>query len=126
MAVAAKVSSTYTMQSPLGNTIPGNHPEVSQDSKLEPDESEEMSETTPRADLEILQGILGLREKADNKERWDNVVLVCVDCEAYENDPRKVTEVGISILDTSELETASIECPASGMLADARVDRRRH
>ena len=32
-----------------------------------------------------------------------NVVFICVDVEAYEKEPRPVTEIGISILDTNDL-----------------------
>jgi len=51
-------------------------------------------------DLAALFQILGLQDDAPTLR---GTVLLCVDCEAFEFDQSKVTEVGVAVLDTKDI-----------------------
>lgn len=53
-----------------------------------------------RAEIEAAQAMLGITPTQPGSAVGDGVVLVCVDCEAYEMAQHKITEIGISVLDT--------------------------
>lgn len=59
---------------------------------MQPDWSEEVDAAMAQQELLKLQQQLGLVES--NKLVKD-VVFVCIDCEAYEHDQTKITEIGM-------------------------------
>ncbi|SMY23795.1 unnamed protein product [Zymoseptoria tritici ST99CH_1A5] len=54
-------------------------------------------------ELKTLRNMLRLSASGSVKEELRDVVFVCIDCEAFEFDQAKTTEVGISILDTRSI-----------------------
>jgi hypothetical protein len=54
-------------------------------------------------DLKALRKVLGIDSAETLKENLRDLVFVSVDCEAFEFDQTKTTEVGISILDTRNI-----------------------
>lgn len=70
--------------------------------------------TGPASQIPLLQQLVGLIPPQDDSTQLQNVVFVCIDCEAFEWDAKKVTEVGVSILDTSKIDMVRIvanRCP---------------
>jgi hypothetical protein len=59
------------------------------------DEVDEADDTMAHQELSQLQQFLGLAEPKDGKPNED-VVFVCIDCEAFEFDQSKITEIGMS------------------------------
>lgn len=70
----------------------------------------------PTGDISLLQQMLGLVPQEDTSRQLQDVVFVCIDCEAYEFDHMKVTEVGVSILDTTKLDHVSFEGADNALL----------
>ena len=56
--------------------------------------------------LNLVQQILGLRdrEKRGLDQEFTDAVFICVDCEAYERAQYKITEIGVAVLDTRNLQ----------------------
>lgn len=61
----------------------------------------------PASQIPLLQQLVGLIPPQDDAKELQDVVFVCIDCEAFEFDAKKVTEVGVSILDTSKIDMVS-------------------
>lgn len=59
----------------------------------QPDLSEEIDENMASQELTQLQQLLGLITPKNGKPAED-VVFVCIDCEAFESDHSKITEIG--------------------------------
>lgn len=59
--------------------------------------------STAQAELTALHQILGLTPSPALREDYKDAVLICIDCEAFERDQRKVTELGVAVLDTRDL-----------------------
>ena len=55
------------------------------------------------AELTTLHQILGLTTSPNLRADYKDAVLICIDCEAFERDQRKVTELGVAVLDTGDL-----------------------
>lgn len=53
-----------------------------------------------KSELKLLQQILGLLPDAELAANLQDAVFVCIDCEAFEADHEKVTEIGVAVLDT--------------------------
>lgn len=67
-------------------------PDITGIPEVQPDWAEEFDAMAQRRlDLLQLQQILGL---APSKKPVQDVVFVCIDCEAYESDQTKITEIG--------------------------------
>ena len=62
-----------------------------------------------KAEVEAAQAMLGIIHTEAGSAVGDGVVLVCVDCEAYEMAQHKITEVGISVLDTRTLRHVCVD-----------------
>lgn len=60
--------------------------------------------TGPASQILLLQQLVGLIPPQDDLTELQDVVFVCIDCEAFEFDSKKVTEVGVSVLDTSKID----------------------
>lgn len=60
----------------------------------------------PTASLKQLHSIIGLNKVVLTEELRDTILL-SVDCEAYEFDQKKVTEVGLSYVDTRDISNVS-------------------
>ncbi|KXT03901.1 hypothetical protein AC578_9319 [Pseudocercospora eumusae] len=60
-------------------------------------------------DLSALQQMLGLRPANLSPASLQDAVIICIDCEAYELDHNKVTEVGVSMFDTRDAPEAIAE-----------------
>ncbi|EME50112.1 hypothetical protein DOTSEDRAFT_68847 [Dothistroma septosporum NZE10] len=60
-----------------------------------------------KADVEAAQAMLGIVHTPPGSAVGDGVVLVCIDCEAYELAQHKITEIGISVLDTRAVRDLS-------------------
>lgn len=58
------------------------------------DEVDEADDTMALQELSQLQQLLGLAEPKSGKPVED-VVFVCIDCEAFEFDQNKITEIGM-------------------------------
>lgn len=56
----------------------------------------------PTASLKQLHSLIGLNKVALSEE-FRGTILLSVDCEAYEFDHKKVTEVGLSYVDTRDV-----------------------
>lgn len=56
-----------------------------------------------KAELEFLQQLLGLHPGPRRGACNEDPVLVCIDCEAWEEDHSKITELGIAVLDPRDL-----------------------
>lgn len=63
-------------------------------------------QVAPLGDIPLLQRLLGLPVKDDAKELQD-VVFVCIDCEAHEFNQQHIMEVGVSVLDTANIDHVS-------------------
>ena len=61
------------------------------------DEVDEADDTMALQELSQLQQLLGLAEPKSGKPVED-VIFVCIDCEAFEFDQNKITEIGMSNL----------------------------
>ena len=61
------------------------------------DEVDETDDAMAHQELSQLQQFLGLTEPKNGKPVED-VVFVCIDCEAFEFDQSKITEIGVSRL----------------------------
>ena len=61
------------------------------------DEVDEADDAMAHQELSQLQQLLGLAEPKNGKPVED-VVFVCIDCEAFEFDQSKITEIGVSRL----------------------------
>jgi hypothetical protein len=61
----------------------------------EVDEEDEEDFTMAQQEVTQLQKLLGLVE---SKNPVKDVFFVCIDCEAFEHDQTKITEIGISSL----------------------------
>lgn len=61
------------------------------------EEVDEADDAMAHQELSQLQQILGLIEPKNGKPVED-VVFVCIDCEAFEFDQSKITEIGMSKL----------------------------
>lgn len=59
--------------------------------------------TVANAELATLHQILGLTSSLSLRADYKDAVLLCIDCEAFERDQRKVTELGVAVLDTRDL-----------------------
>ena len=71
-------------------------------------ESDIMKKTSPRLaharnELKLLQQILGLIPKDKPEQKLKDATFVCIDCEAFEDDQTKVTEIGVAVLDTRDI-----------------------
>ena len=53
--------------------------------------------------MTVLQEILGLVANSIPKAMSQDVVFVCIDCEAFEHDQDKITEIGVAVLDTRDV-----------------------
>lgn len=62
-----------------------------------------------KAEVEAAQAMLGIIPPASGSAVGDGVVLVCVDCEAYEMAQHKITEVGVSVLDTRTVRDVRVD-----------------
>lgn len=60
-----------------------------------------------KAEIEAAQAILGITPTQPGSAIGGGVVIICVDCEAYEFAQHKITEIGISVLDTRTLRDLS-------------------
>ncbi|KAM0723441.1 hypothetical protein Q7P37_000427 [Cladosporium fusiforme] len=69
--------------------------------ELELQDLEEMAQA--KAEVVQLQQLLGLVPPAKNKPVKD-VIFVSIDCEAFEHDQNKITEIGVSILDSRSIK----------------------
>lgn len=58
------------------------------------DEVDEADDTMAQQELSQLQQLLGLAESKSGKPVED-VIFVCIDCEAFEFDQNKITEIGM-------------------------------
>lgn len=74
------------------HSLDGKSTLTSNPSEVQPDWSEEADAAMAQQELVKLQQLLGLVES--NKFVKD-VVFVCIDCEAYEHDQTKITEIGM-------------------------------
>ncbi|KAK0256697.1 hypothetical protein B0A54_06828 [Friedmanniomyces endolithicus] len=52
--------------------------------------------------LHSVQEILGLRPRTTTTAKLGRPVFICIDCEAFEHDQSKITEIGIAVLDTRD------------------------
>ncbi|KAK0942037.1 hypothetical protein LTR29_006456 [Friedmanniomyces endolithicus] len=52
--------------------------------------------------LHSVQEILGLRPRTTTTANLGRPVFICIDCEAFEHDQSKVTEIGVAVLDTRD------------------------
>ncbi|KAM0698982.1 hypothetical protein Q7P36_001026 [Cladosporium allicinum] len=77
--------------------VPSQHATVQSISSDEVEEDEKMAQQ----ELTHLQKLLGLVE---SRHPVKDVFFVCVDCEAFEHDQTKITEIGISILDSRSIK----------------------
>ncbi|CAK4033553.1 Mannose-1-phosphate guanyltransferase [Lecanosticta acicola] len=58
-------------------------------------------------ELLVVQELLGLKEGSKKTAGLADAIFVCVDCEAFEFAPDKITEVGVSVVDTRALQALS-------------------
>ena len=54
-------------------------------------------------ELALLRTILDARSQDNLNPQLQDAVFVCIDCEAFEDDQQKITEIGIAALDTRDL-----------------------
>lgn len=54
-------------------------------------------------ELDFLHQVLGLTSQANLPANLKDAVFICIDCEAFEFDQKKVTELGVAVLDTEEI-----------------------
>lgn len=59
----------------------------------QPDWNDEVEDTMAHQEIAQLQQLLGLLATKNGKPAGD-VVFVCIDCEAFELDQSKITEIG--------------------------------
>jgi len=59
------------------------------------------------ADLDMLKQTLGLLPAHTLNPNMQNPVFICIDCEAYEHAQRKITEIGVAVLDS--LDVAALD-----------------
>ncbi|KAK4506603.1 hypothetical protein PRZ48_000335 [Zasmidium cellare] len=71
----------------------------------------------PPAGIPLLQQVLGLTPRQDDRKHLQNVVFVCIDCEAFEFGPEKVMEVGVSVLDTSKIDLIDPEITSQDLIS---------
>ncbi|KAK5166907.1 uncharacterized protein LTR77_007636 [Saxophila tyrrhenica] len=57
-----------------------------------------------RRELRFLQEALGLQTHAAPSRGATYPVFVCIDCEAYERDQSAITEIGVAVLDTKDVQ----------------------
>ena len=57
----------------------------------------------PPSEMQVLQRLLGLQNSRQLDARLQHAVFVCIDCEAYERDQSKITEIGVAVLDTENI-----------------------
>ena len=69
-----------------------------------------------KPELAFLHQVLGLNLQALPTE-LKNVVFICVDCEAFEHDQSKVTELGVAALDTRDIWGSTPEENGEGWIA---------
>lgn len=55
-------------------------------------------------ELSFLQQLLNLKPNVELDGDYIDAVLVCIDCEAWEDDHSKITEIGIAVLDPRDVE----------------------
>lgn len=56
-----------------------------------------------KPELAFLHQVLGLKPSINKNAQLQDVVFICIDCEAFEHDQKKITEVGVAVLDTKDL-----------------------
>ncbi|KAK3708424.1 hypothetical protein LTR37_011520 [Vermiconidia calcicola] len=59
---------------------------------------------TARRELVLAQQILRLSSDGNLDTNLQDAVFVCIDCEAFEHDHSKITEIGVAILDTRDIK----------------------
>lgn len=63
----------------------------------------EIAGAASKPELVLVQQMLGLLPSAGSKQFIEDAVFVCIDCEAFEHAQKKITEVGIAVLDTRDV-----------------------
>ena len=83
------------------------------DAKINPKKYETLEDMAQRparlahakGELGLLQQILCLSPPEKLNEGLQDAVLICIDCEAYEFNQDKVTEIGVAVLDTKNIKS---------------------
>lgn len=71
--------------------------------------------------LTFVQRCLHLDDSEKLEPRFQDVIFVCIDCEAYENDQTKITEIGVAVLDTGEPKVATPATNAEQLISKIRA-----
>ncbi|KAF7184976.1 hypothetical protein HII31_13599 [Pseudocercospora fuligena] len=69
-------------------------------------------------DLSALQQMLGLRPADLMPASLQDAIIICVDCEAFEFDQHKVTEVGVSMFDTRDVPQTIAEISREALFSN--------
>ena len=68
-------------------------------------------------ELTLLQKVLGLLPRDDLTSNLRDVVFICIDCEAFEFVQSKITEIGVAVLDTKDIQAIEPGKNAAAWLA---------